>query len=201
MQRNTIVIILIVVIGGVALGAFLSTLGQNKKGAALQNTANTQQTPGTNTNLNTTNPPNSANVQKPGEVGVGIQINPNPVKVLDASIDITKDLAKADKALITISYQNNSKVDLTGVQIWIDTTNPNDLGYADTEDAKSNKDQITKTGRRVYDVPDVKAGKSAGAHVWVYSKKAGKYKITADITSTQGKTGTTKSSPVTLTIR
>ncbi|HUQ85210.1 MAG TPA: hypothetical protein VM077_02700 [Candidatus Limnocylindrales bacterium] len=113
---------------------------------------------------------------------------------------------KFDKSVITVTYKNNSKQDLTGVQL--------EMGYYENGSEKAisdyfgviplsklkfNPEGLKEKVFRV-NLPEIKSGETIKLDdIFFYGRKPGKGIIKASILSSQGLASTAASSPLTIT--
>lgn len=115
--------------------------------------------------------------------------------------DHTKEFDKVDKAMVLVTYQNTTNEDLTDLKLWIDADNLSGIKFSSTENAKQNNPDISRTGKRVFDVPDIEAGQTKNVYVVVFGETPGKYNLTAQLKSTEEEDLSITTDPVTLTVR
>ncbi len=180
----------LVIVSGIMLGVILSSKSGQQENP---NKSSSSKPPSL--------PPITA--EPSAEVGINatLKIDKASIKAYDKSIDITKNLAKIDKALVNIVYENKSDEDLTDVKLWLDISNQDQLGYSDTETAKANVAEISRRGQRIYDISNIKSGETVGAHVWIFGQKPGRYTITAQVKSDKDNIVSNKPNSITLTVQ
>lgn len=123
-----------------------------------------------------------------GKEGVSptVQAKPLEASLESASQSITvtqnpNDVPDSGKAVLSVSYTNNTDRDLSGVQVWLFLGS---LGTFDSPPATRFNKQLTErtsAGASVFDAPDIKAGTTATARIVVFALKAGAYEITATV--------------------
>lgn len=92
------------------------------------------------------------------------------------------DYDKIEKTILSVNYKNNTKSDLSSVQVWLEIRGINKYELAPFPtvkyDVKASKEH---PGYKIFTVPGVKAGATASMSTYLISRDAGKIRITAQI--------------------
>ena len=169
MNIKNILIIVLVIAAGLMLGVIISTSLPSK--STTINKSSTQ----INNSANKT-----SNSQSSNKIEMTIIASPNPLKSYNPSIDHKKNWDKIDKSRLTITYQNKSDADLTGLQSWLTTTS-SDILFSGTETAQQDKYMTSTLGKKIYNIPSIKAGATNKASIILFSSKPNIYKIKVEI--------------------
>jgi hypothetical protein len=170
-MRKKILIPTIVIVAGLMLGTIFSMSLLNRK---------TDMT-------DSTQIPNSgeSSVSTQNSLQTKASISPKTIKVTAKETDIPGNFDSLDKANITINYLNATKTDLTNVQLLFTTSPDANLGISGTGNVRLNEDESARQSRRVFDIPDVKAGESNQVVFSVYGLAKGEHTIYGKITTRQ----------------
>ncbi|HSW47834.1 MAG TPA: hypothetical protein VLG67_02025 [Candidatus Saccharimonadales bacterium] len=173
-MNKRILVTIMVIAAGLMLGVILSNQTSKLKD---KSSSEIPQAPST-IDLPTSN--------KENVIKASLKIDKTSIKAYDENvIDYKKEFEKVDKAAIAIHYENTSDKPLTNLKLWIYPTSPDKVDFSNTSTATTSATDISRTGKRVYDISDIKPKEAGDVYVWVFSKNTGTYNFSAQIKTDQ----------------
>ncbi|HUQ85818.1 MAG TPA: hypothetical protein VM077_05835 [Candidatus Limnocylindrales bacterium] len=174
-MNKKLITVLVVIIAGFMLGTIITLTSKEKVKFPNSSSQQSPNPPKATSLKGVPEPPNSTELQ------VSAVAQPSKLKKND---QLPSDLTKAERTTIGISYKNTTKFEIKGIQVEVFTIRESSskspkYKTSSSKTAKINK-EVTKTSKNpTYDVPDVKAGETGSATIFLYPLETGKLQIKA----------------------
>lgn len=167
-----IAIVILVIVAGLMLGVILSgSLAGTKIG-----------------DLFYSQPSQIKSSAKTETAGLNVRLAASPSTIKAAAkFDPVTELEKIEKTTLSITYENKTSSDLSGVEVWITSEGGNSTGVATiTEETKYSKTK-SKENVMVFQLPDLPKNSSNTASIYFFVRPAGDTIVYSEIKTKEEK--------------